>query len=732
MSEAKLGSSASKGAGARSEPEPAEATVVDPKLLDSSGETDIRDFAEPALTPVGPPPVTTPEPPRSVPSAAARVTKPVIEPPDNLQTLNVLDRDLELVTLPATGGPRTDPEMMVDALKTLPSDTSLRAPTRPPAPPPVPARPVRTVEVDLDPPPPAPPSRPSRPTAAQVATAPPPPHEPARARPSRAALARPSGKLVVVKGNDRGEETPLEIEKMTIGRALDNDLVLADVSVSRRHVLIGYEEGTYYVEDLSSGNGTLVNGQEIEREDLRHGDLIEIGTTVLRLQLSDGTPLPPVEDDEAGDEDQPPTRVEGMPGRRRTAAPPPAASPRDKTRPPPGRLVPTPRPFSAPPAPGPRPSSPPAARPAGTPDSLDDPPIVPLTPAPAPPPRPQPRPGLTALTPPPPSLGRWFELSYRRVAVIAAATFAAATLTSLLAARAGSEGMDADALAKAESTLGVALQYVRTNRWEEAREQLLRASGLAPTSRGIKAWVERVELEMHGQELLEQSRRARDRRAWADARRPLLQVNPVSSASELVPQLLGELDREQAREQLEQTTGDRTRRPPPGAAEAYRRKEFAEAAERVGVESQAEAIRRIAADLQRAEQAERRGNAGDAMRALEEALDLDRELPLSNGALGREIRPRLLRLARAEAKAALDTERLEQAFTAARLALRLGGRGDLGTRRVLAALEDRAAGLVREAQRTRSEDEARRILRRVLKIVPPTSPWYRQAAKALD
>jgi pSer/pThr/pTyr-binding forkhead associated (FHA) protein len=66
-------------------------------------------------------------------------------------------------------------------------------------------------------------------------------------------------------------------EGMTIGRATDCDLQLADEQVSRRHARIEMGADRSEVIDLESANGTLVNGRNVERHVLRDGDVIEVG-----------------------------------------------------------------------------------------------------------------------------------------------------------------------------------------------------------------------------------------------------------------------------------------------------------------------------------------------------------------------------------------------------------------------------------------------------------------------
>ena len=89
-----------------------------------------------------------------------------------------------------------------------------------------------------------------------------------------------------------GEEQVCEFDgsSLTIGRAADNDLVLADGRVSRHHARIAGRRGTLVYTDLGSTNGSRVNGATVGELVLGAGDRIELGDTTLMVEATgDGT-----------------------------------------------------------------------------------------------------------------------------------------------------------------------------------------------------------------------------------------------------------------------------------------------------------------------------------------------------------------------------------------------------------------------------------------------------------
>jgi transcriptional regulator with GAF, ATPase, and Fis domain len=89
-----------------------------------------------------------------------------------------------------------------------------------------------------------------------------------------------------------GAEQTFSSLPITIGRDQDNDLHIDDVNLSRQHCRILRTKEGIVVEDLSSSNGTYVNGARIQRQALSAGDAILIGVTTISVDWDAGTAPP--------------------------------------------------------------------------------------------------------------------------------------------------------------------------------------------------------------------------------------------------------------------------------------------------------------------------------------------------------------------------------------------------------------------------------------------------------
>jgi pSer/pThr/pTyr-binding forkhead associated (FHA) protein len=103
------------------------------------------------------------------------------------------------------------------------------------------------------------------------------------------------GKLVLTTLTGQEKEFTLSDADtdVTLGRASVNDIVLRDQKTSRNHARIECSAGGCTVIDLGSGNGTRVNGARVERATLHAGDVIAIGDTTLRFEISAPETLAP-------------------------------------------------------------------------------------------------------------------------------------------------------------------------------------------------------------------------------------------------------------------------------------------------------------------------------------------------------------------------------------------------------------------------------------------------------
>ncbi len=85
-----------------------------------------------------------------------------------------------------------------------------------------------------------------------------------------------------VQGKD--EVLALAADELRIGRGTENEVVLADFSVSRRHAVIRKEGGAWFVQDLMSTNGIQLNGVTSKRAMLKPGDRLKVGIFELQVE----------------------------------------------------------------------------------------------------------------------------------------------------------------------------------------------------------------------------------------------------------------------------------------------------------------------------------------------------------------------------------------------------------------------------------------------------------------
>jgi HD-GYP domain-containing protein (c-di-GMP phosphodiesterase class II) len=79
--------------------------------------------------------------------------------------------------------------------------------------------------------------------------------------------------------NNRMGTVSLDAPQVVIGRSTEADLQLNDKFISKKHARILVVHNSYYIEDLSSRNGTMVNGEPVTRIRLVNQDVIRLGRT---------------------------------------------------------------------------------------------------------------------------------------------------------------------------------------------------------------------------------------------------------------------------------------------------------------------------------------------------------------------------------------------------------------------------------------------------------------------
>jgi hypothetical protein len=143
---------------------------------------------------------------------------------------------------------------------------------------------TRLVADDASPEPPPPPELPvEQPAQTMIYRTPappvletPPPPEP---EPEREVVS------LTVAGRQHEVTEPLVV----LGRSREAGVRISDVNISRKHAEIRQEGSTFWVVDLGSTNGTLVNGKRVDRQRLRDGDRITLGST----EIVFGRSIPP-------------------------------------------------------------------------------------------------------------------------------------------------------------------------------------------------------------------------------------------------------------------------------------------------------------------------------------------------------------------------------------------------------------------------------------------------------
>jgi DNA-binding NtrC family response regulator len=118
-----------------------------------------------------------------------------------------------------------------------------------------------------------------------------------------AALVRQSGRgrLVVIRGPDRGEAVTVSPEPVVIGSGAGSDARLSDATISRRHLSVALTADGMAVRDLGSTNGSFFRGARFQEVILGFGAEIQIGQTVLKyVPEEEAVEVAPAEEESFG------------------------------------------------------------------------------------------------------------------------------------------------------------------------------------------------------------------------------------------------------------------------------------------------------------------------------------------------------------------------------------------------------------------------------------------------
>ena len=109
--------------------------------------------------------------------------------------------------------------------------------------------------------------------------------EPAQATVPPTSGAGRQAELTIESGPDAGHTYRAGVGALRLGRSPDNDLILRDPATSGHHARVERRGERFFIVDLGSTNGTLVNGEPIQEKELNHDDRITIGQNAVHFSV---------------------------------------------------------------------------------------------------------------------------------------------------------------------------------------------------------------------------------------------------------------------------------------------------------------------------------------------------------------------------------------------------------------------------------------------------------------
>src|ERR1044072_27632 len=102
-------------------------------------------------------------------------------------------------------------------------------------------------------------------------------------------------RFIIKRKDIEVDDAVIESDGLTVGRLISNDLALNHRTVSRTHAGIKEINGEFWIFNLSASNGTLLNGELVDKTPLADGDVIQIGRYVLQVSYAEDALLITVE-----------------------------------------------------------------------------------------------------------------------------------------------------------------------------------------------------------------------------------------------------------------------------------------------------------------------------------------------------------------------------------------------------------------------------------------------------
>ena len=96
----------------------------------------------------------------------------------------------------------------------------------------------------------------------------------------------PAARLVIEKGKQRGQEFRITKDETYVGRSSDNDICLHDWFVSKKHAMIFKQGTSFFIKDLKSWRGSMLNGKFTREASLKDGDTLQFGSTAMNFYIA--------------------------------------------------------------------------------------------------------------------------------------------------------------------------------------------------------------------------------------------------------------------------------------------------------------------------------------------------------------------------------------------------------------------------------------------------------------